>query len=136
MWRFGRFAAYWGPYRKGTAGAIRYSGQLPDQAVLDEAQDDIFGCPVEYILITGAPGTGKTTVLLKRLSQKSKKEFLTTTELKGLTDQVFKDGKSWLLFTPSDLFEGCRKKLWPRSFCRLATSMLRFTARFALRGAP
>ncbi|MFO1022743.1 MAG: hypothetical protein U0903_18915 [Planctomycetales bacterium] len=97
--------------------AIRYSVQLPDQAVLDEAQDDIFRLPLsEYILITGAPGTGKTTVLLKRLSQKSKKEFLTTTELKGLTDQVFKDGKSWLLFTPSDLLKVYLKEAMAKEF--------------------
>src|ERR1043166_7950241 len=100
---------------------VRYSVQLPDQAILDEAQDDIFRLPLtSYILITGAPGTGKTTVLLKRLSQKTKKEFLTAAELKGLTDQVFKDGKNWLLFSPSDLLkvylkEAMAKELLPAS---------------------
>ena|ERR1022692_919553 len=101
--------------------AVRYSVQLPDQAILDPAQDDIFRMPLNgYILITGAPGTGKTTVLLKRLSQKTKKEFLTEAELKGLTDQVFKDGKNWILFTPSDLLkvylkEAMAKELLPAS---------------------
>src|SRR5437773_5107813 len=86
--------------------AISYSVQLPDQAILDEAQDDVFRLPfTSYILITGAPGTGKTTVLLKRLSQKTKKEFLTEAEQKGLSDRVFKDGKNWILFTPSDLLK-------------------------------
>lgn len=100
---------------------ISYSVQLPDQAILDEAQDDIFRLPLNgYILITGAPGTGKTTVLLKRLSQKTKKEFLTDAELKGVTDQVFKDGKNWILFTPSDLLkvylkEAMAKELLPAS---------------------
>jgi hypothetical protein len=106
---------------KEPARAIRYSVQLPDQAILDEAQDDIFRLPLNgYILITGAPGTGKTTVLLKRLSQKTKKEFLTEVESKGLTDQVFKDGKNWILFTPSDLLkvylrEAAAKELLPAS---------------------
>ena len=106
---------------KAPAKAIRYSVQLPDQATLDEAQDDIFRLPLAgYILITGAPGTGKTTVLLKRLSQKTKKDFLTDAELKGLTDQVFKDGTNWLLFTPSDLLkvylkEAMAKELLPAS---------------------
>ncbi len=106
---------------KQPARAISYSVQLPDQAILDEAQDDIFRLPFTgYILITGAPGTGKTTVLLKRLSQKTKKEFLTEAESKGLTDQAFKDGKNWILFTPSDLLkvylkEAMAKELLPAS---------------------
>jgi hypothetical protein len=101
--------------------AVRYSVQLPDQAILDEAQDDVFRLPLAgYILITGAPGTGKTTVLLKRLSQKTKKEFLTEAESKGLTEQAFKDGKNWILFTPSDLLkvylkEAMAKELLPAS---------------------
>jgi hypothetical protein len=85
---------------------IRYSVELPDQAILDEAQDDVFRLPLaSYVFITGAPGTGKTTVLLKRLSQKTKKEFLTEAELKSLTDQTFQDGRNWILFTPSDLLK-------------------------------
>jgi len=98
---------------------ISYSVQLPDQAILDEAQDDIFRLPfTSCILITGAPGTGKTTVLLKRLSQKTKKEFLTEAEQKRLSDQLFKDGKNWILFTPSDLLkvylkEAMAKELLP-----------------------
>lgn len=104
---------------KEPARAISYSVQLPDQAILDEAQDDVFRLPfTTYVLITGAPGTGKTTVLLKRLSQKTKKEFLTEAEQKGLSDQVFKDGKNWILFTPSDLLkvylkEAMAKELLP-----------------------
>ncbi len=101
--------------------AIRYSVELPDQAILDEMQDEIFRLPLTgYILITGAPGTGKTTVLLKRLSQKTKREFLTEAESKGITDQLFKDGKNWILFTPSDLLkvylkEAMAKELLPAS---------------------
>jgi len=110
-----------GTSEKELARTIRYSVQLPDQAILDESQDDIFRLPLNaYIIITGAPGTGKTTVLLKRLSQKTKKEFLTEAEAKGLTDQVFKDGKNWILFTPSDLLkvylrEAAAKELLPAS---------------------
>ena len=101
------------------ARAVSYSVQLPDQAILDEAQDDVFRLPLTgFILITGAPGTGKTTVLLKRLSQKTKKEFLSEAELKGITDQIFNDGENWMLFTPSDLLkvylkEAMAKELLP-----------------------
>jgi len=102
-----------------TTRSIRYSVQLPDQAILDEAQDDIFRLPFsEHICISGAPGTGKTTVLLKRLSQKTKREFLTDAERKTAPDQIFKDGKNWILFTPSDLLkvylkEAMAKELLP-----------------------
>jgi hypothetical protein len=81
------------------------SVQLPDQAILDEIQDTIFRLPLnERVLIFGAPGTGKTTVQLKRLSQKTKWEFLTAEER-----QLFRGGdwkeQDWILFTPNDLLK-------------------------------
>jgi len=79
--------------------------QLPDQAILDEVQDAIFRLPMnERVLIFGAPGTGKTTVQLKRLSQKTKWDFLTQEER-----QLFRSGEwksqDWILFTPNDLLK-------------------------------
>jgi hypothetical protein len=103
------------------ARELRYSVQLPDQAILDQAQDEIFRLPLQaHIRISGAPGTGKTTVLLKRLSQKTKREFLTEEELKGIRDVDWRDGKNWMLFTPSDLLkvylkEAMAKELLPAS---------------------
>ncbi len=103
--------------QKASTRAISYSVQLPDQAILDEAQDEVFRLPfTTYVIITGAPGTGKTTVLLKRLSQKTKKEFLTETEQKGLSDQAFKAGANWILFTPSDLLKVYLKEAMAKEF--------------------
>lgn len=85
--------------------------QLPDLAILDAAQDDLFRLPYNHRLrISGAPGTGKTTVLLKRLSQKTKYEFLTDAEKRLSTQQDWQNGKSWILFTPSDLLKSYLKE--------------------------
>lgn len=84
--------------------------ELPAQAILDEVQDRIFRLPLNHrVLIFGSPGTGKTTVLLKRLSQKTKQEFLSEQE-----KALFRSGdwteQDWLLFTPSDLLKGYLKE--------------------------
>ncbi len=90
---------------------LSYSVQLPDQAILDPAQDEIFRLPLQArIRISGAPGTGKTTVLLKRLSQKTKREFLTEDESKPIRDADWQEGRNWMLFTPSDLLKGYLKE--------------------------
>jgi hypothetical protein len=90
---------------------LSYSVQLPDQAILDPAQDEIFRLPLQSrLIIDGAPGTGKTTVLLKRLSQKTKREFLTEEESKAIRDEDWQDGRNWTLFTPSDLLKGYLKE--------------------------
>lgn len=103
------------------ARLLLYSVQLPDQAILDQAQDEIFRLSLQArILISGAPGTGKTTVLLKRLSQKTKWEFLSDEEKKKIRNQDWQEGKNWVLFTPSDLLkvylkEAMAKELLPAS---------------------
>lgn len=103
------------------ARQLRYSIQLPDQAILDPTQDEIFRLPLgARIRISGAPGTGKTTVLLKRLSQKTKREFLTEEESKVIRDEDWQEGRNWMLFTPSDLLkvylkEAMAKELLPAS---------------------
>jgi hypothetical protein len=85
--------------------------QLPDIAILDAAQDDLFRLPFNQRLrISGAPGTGKTTVLLKRLSQKTKYEFLTAKEQQLASAVEWNNGTNWMLFTPSDLLKGYLKE--------------------------
>lgn len=85
--------------------------QLPDVAILDSAQDDLFRLPYnERLRISGAPGTGKTTVLLKRLSQKTKYEFLTEAEKQIAPAENWQDGQNWMLFTPSDLLKSYLKE--------------------------
>ena len=100
---------------------MRYTVELPDQAILDPLQDEIFRLPLQArIRISGAPGTGKTTVLLKRLSQKTKREFLTDEESRAIPDEDWQQGRNWMLFTPSDLLkvylkEAMAKELLPAS---------------------
>jgi len=85
--------------------------QLPARATLDQTQDEIFRLPFnKKIRISGAPGTGKTTVLLKRLSQKTKWEFLKSGERKLIGNIPWEqDNDNWVLFTPSDLLKGYLK---------------------------
>jgi hypothetical protein len=89
---------------------LRYTVQLPAQAVLDEVQDEIFRLPIqESIRISGAPGTGKTTVLIKRLSQKTKPEFWTEQEKRRLS--ILADEEiSWIFFSPCDLLKSYLKE--------------------------
>ncbi|HTS16663.1 MAG TPA: hypothetical protein VMP11_03740 [Verrucomicrobiae bacterium] len=74
---------------------FRYTVQLPDQAILDEVQDEIFRLPFNScVRISGAPGTGKTTVLLKRLSQKTKRDFLSEEEGRQVSTLDWQEGRS------------------------------------------
>ena len=85
--------------------------QLPARAILDAIQDDIFRLPFyQRVRISGAPGTGKTTVLLKRLSQKTKLEFLSEAERARIRKDEWQEGRSWMLFTPSDLLKAYLKE--------------------------
>jgi hypothetical protein len=94
---------------------------LPDRAILDETQDPIFRHPLAGgILITGAPGTGKTTVQVKRLAQKTKWDFLTEDERSGLNSSAWTDNLEWLFFTPTPLLKGYLKEALAKE--RLAAS--------------
>jgi hypothetical protein len=89
---------------------------LRDQPILDENQDSILRSPLpSQIIVTGAPGTGKTTILVQRISLKSKVEFLEDEEKVDHKSVLLNDnqlgplfdtqGNNWLLFTPSDLLK-------------------------------
>jgi hypothetical protein len=82
---------------------------LRDQAVLDKVQDNIFRLPLNsQLMISGPPGSGKTTTLVRRLAQKSDVEFLTKSELDSIQSANNPDlphELSWILFTPSELLE-------------------------------
>ncbi len=85
--------------------------QLPDRAILDDIQDPVFRHSIAGpILITGAPGTGKTTVQIKRLAQKTKWEFLTADERSGLDASSWVDNEGWIFFTPTALLKSYLKE--------------------------
>ena len=81
---------------------------LRDQPILDQYQDEIFRLPLDSrLLILGAPGTGKTTTLIKRLSQKLNMDFLDEDEkrmIKAKAPGAEADhAESWIMFAPTEL---------------------------------
>ena len=90
-------------------GVIRKM-DLRDQPILDQYQDDIFRRPLNSrLLILGAPGTGKTTTLIRRLGQKLDTTFLDEDEQMAIRSNVYGgDGdhiRSWIMFAPTELLK-------------------------------
>lgn len=84
--------------------------QLRDQPILDQYQDAIFRLPLDnQLLITGPPGTGKTTTLIRRLGQKLEQDFLLAEEQDLLRSVVRLDSlpheQSWVMFSPTELLK-------------------------------
>lgn len=82
---------------------------LREQGILDEAQGEIFRIPLaSQLIVTGAPGTGKTTLLIRRIAQKSNPDVLTEREKAGLSSQeisIFFNKQNWIMFTPTELLK-------------------------------
>ncbi|WBU43001.1 ATP-binding domain-containing protein [Marinobacter alkaliphilus] len=103
--------------RKGLAHEIRRTMGLRDQPILDQFQDEIFRLPLNHrLMIMGPPGTGKTTTLIKRLSQKLDSQFLDDSEKQyALPDAAGREhSKSWIMFTPTDLLKAYLKEAFAR----------------------
>lgn len=90
---------------------------LRDQNVMNKVQDEIFRLPIDrQIMLEGPPGTGKTTTLIKRLSQKRVK----TREREE--DFLVLDGNplagehesSWIMFSPTELLEHYLREAFAR----------------------
>lgn len=84
------------------------SVELRDQPTLDADQDEVFRLPINSVIaLTGAPGTGKTTTLIKRIAQKSQHDFLSSEEKEAIGERalgaLFGKRPAWVLFTPNDL---------------------------------
>lgn len=83
---------------------------LRDQPLLDQYQDEIFRLPLDSrLLLLGAPGTGKTTTLIKRLGQKLDIAFLEEDERRaiGATSPSRESdyARDWIMFTPTELLK-------------------------------
>lgn len=101
-------------YLKRISARIARNFALRDRPILDRTQDEIFRLPLNsQIILTGAPGTGKTTVLIRRLAQKSQPSFIAD-EIEHLTDEqkakLFSPSVNWMIFTPNELLKSYLKE--------------------------
>lgn len=90
---------------------------LRDQPILDQYQDRIFRLPLDsQLLILGAPGTGKTTTLIRRLGQKADPDFLDDDEKRLLAqaDAEADHARNWIMFTPTELLKLYVKEAFSR----------------------
>ena len=95
---------------QGLRRSVIQSMDLRDQPILDQYQDEIFRLPLNSrLLILGAPGTGKTTTLIKRLGQKLDLQSLDEDEQQVIQNNTFggadDHAKSWIMFTPTELLK-------------------------------
>lgn len=72
--------------REGLRRSVIMKMDLRDQPILNQYQDEIFRLPLNSrLLILGAPGTGKTTTLIRRLGQKLDIAFLDEDERRAIS---------------------------------------------------
>lgn len=80
---------------------------LRDQPVLNKLQDEIFRLPLEtQLAVLGAPGSGKTTTLIRRLGQKLDLGMVADEApmiAQAVTLGADKHENSWLMFAPTNL---------------------------------
>ena len=89
---------------KGIYEDIATKISIRTQSILDKYQDEIFRLPLQSkVVLTGSPGTGKTTTLIKRLSQKNRIEYLSETEKEIVFSSKSDHSKSWTMFSPNEL---------------------------------
>lgn len=94
---------------------------LRDQPILDRHQDEIFRMPINTkCFLSGPPGTGKTTTLIRRLGQKTDRQALQETpeELRLIEQVEAETGRShetnWIVFSPTELLRQYVKEAFAR----------------------
>ena len=116
--------------REGQKRAILTSMQLRDQAILDAHQDEIFRLPIdEQVFLSGPPGTGKTTTLIRRLGQKLDSSYLTEDEAQkvqsAFLSPTIDHSSSWIMFTPTELLRQYVKEAFIRERIPASDSHIR-----------
>lgn len=83
--------------------------KLRDQPVLDAMQEDIKRSHLLEggLIISGAPGTGKTTSLIQRIAFLTSQTLVETLPDLTVSDQqiLFNPAQNWLFFSPSELLK-------------------------------
>ena len=94
---------------------------LRDQPILDKHQDEIFRMPINtQCFLSGPPGTGKTTTLIRRLGQKTdwlalEGEVGEARLARNIEEDTGRAHKSsWILFSPTELLRQYVKEAFAR----------------------
>ena len=94
---------------------------LRDQPILDRHQDEIFRMPINTkCFLSGPPGTGKTTTLIRRLGQKTDRQALQDSpeELRLVEQVETETGRphetNWIVFSPTELLRQYVKEAFAR----------------------
>ena len=106
---------------EGVRRAIISHMGLRDQPILDRHQDEIFRMPINTkCFLSGPPGTGKTTTLIRRLGQKTDRQALKESPQEfRLIGQVEEETSiphetSWVVFSPTELLRQYVKEAFAR----------------------
>jgi hypothetical protein len=82
---------------------------LRDQAVLDQYQGEVFRLPMNRrLMLSGPPGTGKTTTLIRRLAQKRNIDEIGESDREVIPPErlsEFFHTENWIMFTPTELLK-------------------------------
>ncbi|GHF58088.1 hypothetical protein GCM10017056_31990 [Seohaeicola zhoushanensis] len=90
---------------------------LRDQSVMNKVQDEIFRLPIDrQVMLEGPPGTGKTTTLIKRLSQKRIENSDREEDYRVIVNTPLGGDHrtSWIMFSPTELLEHYLREAFAR----------------------